>query len=301
MREVQGGWIFRVLHFNGASLFLVIIYYHVGRGLICGSWRLWKVWSRGIILFFLLIAEAFIGYVLPWGQMSVWGACVITSLLRVIPFVGDSVVVWVWGGLVVNRATLGCFFIIHYLLPFVILVVIGLHILFLHEIGRTSRGGRRDREFKVEFLPYFIFKDLVNLLLWRIFFILCFLAPFSLGDCENLKEANLIRSPIHIQPEWYYLAVYAILRAIPSKIGGVLSLVFSLVIVWILSFISFSSQRNNILAHRIILSWLGVIFLALTWLGRCPVESPFVVVGQVFTLLYFFCFFIVRRFWFCIW
>ena len=301
MRETNSGWILRLLHFNGARLFFICLFLHIGRGIIFNSFRLWKVWTRGIFLFILVMGEALIGYVLPWGQISVWGACVITRLLRVIPFVGNTLVIWVWGGFVVNRATLGCLFILHYLLPFIILASILLHIIYLHEIGRSSNTGRRDSEFKIKLFPYFILKDLLNLTLFGTFITLSCLTPFYLGDCENFKEANLIRRPIHIQPEWYFLFVYAILRSIPNKIGGVTALILSLLFIWTLCLLPRSRQRNYSHIQALIFSWFVVTFIVLTFLGASPVEIPFIRIRQTFTRIYFILLFTIHSFWLLFW
>ena len=286
IREIQRGWILRISHLNGASFLLVGLYYHIGRGLLYSSFRLWKVWSTGILLYLIIIGEAFLGYVLLWGQIRVWGAAVITSLVSVVPFVGESLVLWIWGGFIVNSATLKCFFILHYLIPLVVLVIVILHILFLHETGRTSSRGSIDSELKVKLHPFYIYKDSLNILFFGIFYLICFLYPFSLGDCENLKEANLMSSPVHIQPEWYLLFIYAILRAIPNKLGGVVALLIRIVVVWALIFISWNFQRNYLKMNSHILRWFIVVVLLLTWLGRCPVEYPFVTIGQVCTVTY---------------
>lgn len=301
IREVGAGWLFRVIHLNGASLFFVCLYAHMVRGLLLGSLRLWKVWVTGMILFVLVIGEAFLGYVLPWGQMSVWGACVITRLLRVVPLVGDSLVVWIWGGLIVNRATLGCFFRLHYLLPLIILVVVGAHVLLLHEVGRTRLGGSRDRETKLKFWPYLIAKDGVDLFLIRSLVLFCCLFPLLLGDCENLTEANLIKRPVHIQPEWYFLLVYAILRAIPRKLGGVIALCLSLVVIATLRRLSHFTQRNLIRTQKVIVRGIVVCVVLLTWLGSAPVEYPLILFGQVLTAAYFFMFLLNTILWFLFW
>lgn len=294
IREVQRGWILRIFHFNGASLLFVCLYYHIGRGITLGSFRLWKVWSTGIVLFFIVIAEALLGYVILWGQISVWGASVITILFRVIPFVGERLVLWIWGGLIVNRATLGCLLALHYLLPLVILVVIVIHILFLHETGRTRRGRGRDREIKIRFWPLFIVKDIINIRGYLLFGIFCLLLPFSLGDPENFKEANLIISPVHIQPEWYFLFVYAILRAVPRKVGGVLALAASLVFIWLLRSSFWKPQTNETRIFRILTSLIGASVIILTWLGASPVEYPLIGIRQIFTFIYLF---ILMRLW----
>lgn len=301
IREVGSGWFFRVLHLNGARFLFVCLYLHVRRGIVFGRFRLWKVWRTGIILLLLVIGEAFLGYVLPWGQISVWGACVITSLLRVLPWVGSVVVVWVWGGLVVNRATLGCFLILHYLLPFTMLVFVIFHILFLHETGRRGRRGATDRELKIKFFPYFVSKDAVDFCFIRRLVLFCCLLPFFLGDCENFKEANLINSPVHIQPEWYFLFIYAILRAVPNKLGGVVAIVASLLAIWALASTSWGEQRNWRIGLRVLVSLLIIVTVVLTFLGASPVESPLVLLRQVFTGVYFFFLIVILRFYVSVW
>lgn len=287
IREVNRGWLIRVLHLNGASLLLFCLYLHIARGLILGSFRIWKVWISGIILLVLGIAEALLGYVLPWGQMSVWGACVITRLLRVIPLVGEPVVIWIWGGLIVNRATLGCFFALHYFLPFVMLIIVGIHILFLHEVGSTSPRGRRDRETKIGFWPYLVVKDIINFIGIVRFFFFCIIFPFILSDCENFSEANLMKSPVHIQPEWYFLFLYAVLRAVPNKVGGVLTLCLCLIVVFCAGGVGEGRQRNVIKVCKGLTRGLVCVVIILTWLGSIPVEFPFGEITQRFTFMYF--------------
>lgn len=287
IREVNRGWLLRIAHLNGARLLFIFLYLHMGRGLLVGSWRLWKVWRRGMLLFVLVMGEAFLGYVLPWGQMSVWGACVITRLLRVVPFIGEQFVMWIWGGFVVNRATLGCLFMLHYLLPLVILGAVMVHLFLLHEVGSRNRVGRRDSERKVKFFPFYILKDLMNLVGWGRFLIFICWAPLILGDCENLKEANLISRPVHIQPEWYFLFLYAILRAVPNKLGGVVLLAFSLFCIWIICFSAYAYQGNWMRVRGGFLRGLAVIIVVLTFLGSSPVEPPFVFMRQLFTFFYF--------------
>lgn len=301
MREINRGWFLRVSHFNGARLFFVLLYLHIGRGLIIGRFRLWKVWTSGVILLLIVIGEALIGYVLPWGQISVWGACVITRLFRVLPYVGEILVTWVWGGLVVNRSTLGCLFMLHYLLPLIIIGGVIIHLLSLHERGSTNRTGGNDRELKLKFFPFFIIKDVVNLSCWGLFLTLICWLPLLLGDCENFKEANLIRRPTHIQPEWYFLLLYAILRAVPNKLGGVILLAFSLCCIWCLCLLPNSYQSNWIRINCVILRILFSIVVILTLLGTSPVEIPLVFIRQVVTLVYFLFFLCLRTLWLIRW
>jgi len=289
-RDVTYGWLLRSIHANGGSWFFICIYFHIGRGMYYGSYLAQHTWNTGVILLFLTMATAFLGYVLPWGQISFWGATVITNLLSAIPYVGKIMVEWVWGGFAVDNATLTRFFALHFLLPFAIAGLVVLHLLFLHETGSNNPLGlNRDGE-KVPFHSYYSFKDLVGFLI--ILFLLALLVLFSpqlLTDPENFIPANPLVTPVHIQPEWYFLFAYAILRSIPNKLGGVIGLVGSIAILFILPF-SHLGKFRSLAFYPInqVLFWSLVgIFLVLTWIGSCPVEAPYEQVGQVFTALYF--------------
>lgn len=289
-RDVTYGWLLRSIHANGGSWFFICIYFHIGRGMYYGSYLAQHTWNTGVILLFLTMATAFLGYVLPWGQISFWGATVITNLLSAIPYVGKIMVEWVWGGFAVDNATLTRFFALHFLLPFAIAGLVVLHLLFLHETGSNNPLGlNRDGE-KVPFHSYYSFKDLVGFLI--MLFLLALLVLFSpqlLTDPENFIPANPLVTPVHIQPEWYFLFAYAILRSIPNKLGGVIGLVGSIAILLILPF-SHLGKFRSLAFYPInqVLFWSLVgIFLVLTWIGSCPVEAPYEQVGQVFTALYF--------------
>lgn len=289
-RDVTYGWLLRSIHANGGSWFFICIYFHIGRGMYYGSYLAQHTWNTGVILLFLTMATAFLGYVLPWGQISFWGATVITNLLSAIPYVGKIMVEWVWGGFAVDNATLTRFFALHFLLPFAIAGLVILHLLFLHETGSNNPLGlNRDGE-KVPFHSYYSFKDLVGFLI--MLFLLALLVLFSpqlLTDPENFIPANPLVTPVHIQPEWYFLFAYAILRSIPNKLGGVIGLVGSIAILFILPF-SHLGKFRSLAFYPInqVLFWSLVgIFLVLTWIGSCPVEAPYEQVGQVFTALYF--------------
>lgn len=289
-RDVTYGWLLRSIHANGGSWFFICIYFHIGRGMYYGSYLAQHTWNTGVILLFLTMATAFLGYVLPWGQISFWGATVITNLLSAIPYVGKIMVEWVWGGFAVDNATLTRFFALHFLLPFAIAGLVVLHLLFLHETGSNNPLGlNRDGE-KVPFHSYYSFKDLVGFLI--MLFLLALLVLFSpqlLTDPENFIPANPLVTPVHIQPEWYFLFAYAILRSIPNKLGGVIGLVGSIAILFILPF-SHLGKFRSLAFYPInqVLFWSLVgIFLVLTWIGSCPVETPYEQVGQVFTALYF--------------
>nr|YP_010936463.1 cytochrome b [Morula spinosa]WKW54916.1 cytochrome b [Morula spinosa] len=289
-RDVTYGWLLRALHANGASWFFICLYFHVGRGMYYGSYLYLHTWNIGVILLFLVMGTAFLGYVLPWGQMSFWGATVITNLLSAIPYIGKMLVEWVWGGFAVDNATLTRFFALHFLLPFAMIGLAVLHLLFLHETGSNNPLGLNSDGEKVRFHSYYTFKDLVGFLV--VVFLLTMLALFSpqlLTDPENFIPANPLVTPVHIQPEWYFLFAYAILRSIPNKLGGVLGLAGSVAILFILPFThqgKFRSTAFYPLNQVLFWSYVG-IFSILTWIGMCPVEAPYEQIGQVFTALYF--------------
>lgn len=290
IRDVNYGWLLRTIHANGASFFFICIYLHVGRGIYYGSYLFTLTWFSGIALLLLVIGTAFIGYVLPWGQMSFWGATVITNLLSAVPYVGDIVVQWVWGGFAVDNATLNRFFTFHFLLPFVLSAVVIIHLLFLHQRGSNNPLGTKSEVDKIPFHPYFTVKDLTGFLVLLIALILLtLLNPNLLGDPDNFIPANPLVTPAHIQPEWYFLFAYAILRSIPNKLGGVVALLISILILAILPV--WHKRKFRGLSFYPINKWLfwfivGTVFI-LTWIGAKPVEDPYVIVGQVFTILYF--------------
>ena len=289
-RDVSYGWLLRALHANGASWFFICLYFHIGRGIYYGSYMYQHTWNIGVILLFLTIGTAFLGYVLPWGQISFWGATVITNLLSAVPYVGKILVEWVWGGFSVDNATLTRFYRIHFLLPFIIAAIRALHLLFLHETGSNNPLGLNRDSDKVPFHSYYSFKDLVGFIV--LFSILGFLALFRpqlLTDPENFIPANPLLAPEHIQPEWYFLFAYAILRSIPNKLGGVIGLVSSIAILFLLPFTHAGISRSLAfypLNQALFWTFIG-IFLILTWIGACPVEAPYEQIGQVFTVLYF--------------
>nr|AHC94330.1 cytochrome b [Nerita fulgurans] len=289
-RDVNYGWLLRALHANGASWFFICLYLHAGRGIYYGSYMNIHTWNIGVILMFLTMGTAFLGYVLPWGQMSFWGATVITNLLSAIPYLGPDLVQWVWGGFAVDNATLTRFFTLHFILPFAIAAFTVIHLLFLHETGSNNPLGINSDSDKIPFHSYYTFKDLVGFVL--LLFLLTLLVLFSpqlLGDPENFIPANPLVTPVHIQPEWYFLFAYAILRSIPSKLGGVVALVLSIAILFILPFTHLGKFRSTAFYPvSQVLFWTMVgIFLVLTWIGARPVEAPYEFIGQVFTVLYF--------------
>nr|ACO87510.1 cytochrome b [Mesalina brevirostris] len=295
-RDVQYGWLIRNLHANGASLFFMCIYLHIGRGLYYGSYMFFETWNIGVILLLLVMATAFMGYVLPWGQMSFWGATVITNLLSAIPYIGDTLVQWIWGGFAVDNATLTRFFTFHFLLPFLIMGVSMIHLLFLHETGSNNPTGLNSNLDKIPFHPYYSYKDILGATLMLLLLLsLALFSPNMLGDPENFSPANPLVTPPHIKPEWYFLFAYAILRSIPNKLGGVLALLFSILVLLIVPLIHTSKQRT--LSFRPLsqlLFWLLISdTLILTWIGGQPVEDPFIIIGQLASVLYFLIFLIL--------
>jgi len=289
-RDVNYGWLIRIIHANGASFFFVCLYLHTGRNIYYSSFTLTNTWTVGVILIFLVIGTAFLGYVLPWGQMSFWGATVITNLLSAIPYLGNFLVQWVWGGFAVRNPTLTRFFIIHFLLPFILAGGVLIHFLFLHQTGSNNPLGTNSNQDKIPFHPFFSFKDLLGVifLIWSLI-ILCLTAPFLLGDAENFSPANPLITPVHIQPEWYFLFAYAILRSIPNKLGGVLALVLSVSILFILPLTyNYKLQGNQFYFFNQTLFWLFVnLVIILTWIGARPVEEPYIITGQILTIIYF--------------
>nr|QTF66137.1 cytochrome b [Barbus balcanicus] len=289
-RDVNYGWLIRNMHANGASFFFLCIYMHIARGLYYGSYLYKETWNIGVVLLLLVMATAFVGYVLPWGQMSFWGATVITTLFSAVPYMGDMLVQWIWGGFSVDNATLTRFFAFHFLLPFIIAAATILHLLFLHETGSNNPIGLNSDADKISFHPYFTYKDLLGFVVMLLALtLLALFSPNLLGDPENFTPANPLVTPPHIQPEWYFLFAYAILRSIPNKLGGVLALLFSILVLMLVPLLHTSKQRG--LTFRPVTQFLFWTLVAdmiiLTWIGGMPVEHPFIIIGQIASALYF--------------
>jgi quinol-cytochrome oxidoreductase complex cytochrome b subunit len=301
MRDVNYGWLIRYCHANGASVFFIVVYLHIFRGLYYGSYmhpRGW-LWASGVLIFILMMATAFMGYVLPWGQMSFWGATVITNLFSAVPVYGGLIVEWLWGGFSVDQATLNRFYSLHYLLPFLIAGVTLLHLCLLHKYGSNNPLGINTDITSVSFYPYFYVKDFFSFWVFLFGYLsLVFFAPNMLGHPDNYIPANPMVTPAHIVPEWYFLPFYAILRSIPNKLGGVLAM-FGAIAVWLLlPIINISSSRSNIFKPLTSLNYWFIVsnFLILGWIGQQPVEYPFMEIGMFSTLLYFLLFLVIVPF-----
>nr|Q950C2.1 RecName: Full=Cytochrome b; AltName: Full=Complex III subunit 3; AltName: Full=Complex III subunit III; AltName: Full=Cytochrome b-c1 complex subunit 3; AltName: Full=Ubiquinol-cytochrome-c reductase complex cytochrome b subunit [Passer montanus]AAK50161.1 cytochrome b [Passer montanus] len=289
-RDVQFGWLIRNLHANGASFFFICIYLHIGRGLYYGSYLNKETWNIGVILLLTLMATAFVGYVLPWGQMSFWGATVITNLFSAIPYIGQTLVEWAWGGFSVDNPTLTRFFALHFLLPFLIVGLTLVHLTFLHETGSNNPLGIPSDCDKIPFHPYYTVKDILGFVLMLSLLVsLALFSPNLLGDPENFTPANPLVTPPHIKPEWYFLFAYAILRSIPNKLGGVLALAASILVLFLTPLLHTSKFRSMTFRPLSqILFWALVAnVLVLTWVGSQPVEHPFIIIGQLASLSYF--------------
>merc|ERR1712012_1366424 len=298
MRNVNNGWLIRYIHANGASMFFIVVYCHIFRGLYYGSYMHPRqlLWCSGVVIFILMMGTAFMGYVLPWGQMSFWGATVITNLATAIPLVGQPIVDWLWGGFTVNNVTLNRFFSLHFLFPFLIAVLALIHLALLHKDGSTNPLGVDTSVDTVPFYPYFVIKDLFAFFVFLFIFSgFVFYFPNAMGHPDNYIPANPLVTPAHIVPEWYFLPFYAILRSIPDKLGGVSAMGGSLLVLFLIPFTNTSEIRSTTFRPLFkICYWLLVAdFLILGWIGQRPVKSIFVIVGQIATVYYFLFFIII--------
>jgi ubiquinol-cytochrome c reductase cytochrome b subunit len=298
MRDVNNGWFIRYLHANGASMFFAVVYIHVARGLYYGSYQKPRgfAWVLGVIILILMMATAFMGYVLPWGQMSFWAATVITNLFSAFPVVGEPIVAWLWGGFSVDNATLNRFFSFHYLLPFLIVAAVLAHIVILHQNGSNNPLGINGSMDKVAFYPFFVIKDLFSwVLVFIVYFGFVYFAPNYLGHTDNYIEANPMVTPAHIVPEWYFLPFYAILRSIPHKLGGVIAMFAALLVLLLLPYLNTSEVRSSLFRpiHRMIFWILVLDYFILGWIGGCAPETPYLEIGQIATLFYFLYFLVI--------
>jgi quinol-cytochrome oxidoreductase complex cytochrome b subunit len=298
MRDVNNGWLIRYLHANGASLFFAVVYIHVARGLYYGSYQKPRgfVWVVGVVILILMMATAFMGYVLPWGQMSFWAATVITNLFSAFPVVGEPVVAWLWGGFSVDNATLNRFFSFHYLLPFLIVGAVLVHLAVLHQNGSNNPLGTNGSIDKISFYPYFVVKDVFSLIIaFIIYFGFVYFAPNYLGHTDNYIEANAMVTPAHIVPEWYFLPFYAILRSIPHKLGGVIAMFAALLVLLLLPYLNTSEIRSSSFRpiHRTFFWLLVLDYFVLGWIGGCAPETPYLEIGQIATFFYFFYFLVI--------
>nr|AIW06140.1 cytochrome b [Vespidae sp. MT-2014] len=298
MQDMNYGWFIRIMHMNGASMFFICMYLHIGRNIYYQSFNLIETWLIGVIIFLLTMMTAFLGYVLPWGQMSFWGATVITNLLSAIPYIGVNLVEWIWGGFSVNLPTLNRFYSFHFIMPFIILFLVIVHLTFLHKTGSMNPLGLNSNLNKIIFHKFFMIKDSITFLLLMLILILLILqSPYNLGDPDNFIKANSMVTPIHIKPEWYFLFAYAILRAIPNKLGGVIALMMSILILMIMPFTSTPQKikMNFNLINKMNFWMLTSNFLMLTWLGGQEIKSPFIEMSQIYSVMYF-SFFILSNF-----
>lgn len=290
VQDVNYGWLLRYIHANGASWFFICIYLHIARGIYYGSYLYLETWNIGVVLLVLVMATAFIGYVLPWGQIRFWGATVITNLLSAIPYVGKTLVEWIWGGFAVDNATLNRFFALHFLLPFLIAAASIIHLLFLHQSGSNNPLGINSNRRKAPFHIYYSFKDIVGfVILLATLTLIALYIPNILGDPENFIPANPLVTPIHIKPEWYFLWAYAILRSVPNKLGGVVAIFAAILILLVLPLMANHKRRGlTFYPGGQNMFWLlAGNTLLLTWIGGCPVEPPYELLGQIFTVRYF--------------
>nr|QNM39064.1 cytochrome b [Macaca nemestrina] len=289
-RDVNYGWITRYLHANGASALFICLFLHMGRGLYYGSYLLQETWNIGIMLLLMTMTTAFMGYVLPWGQMSFWGATVITNLLSAIPYIGTNIVQWIWGGYAIGSPTLTRFFTLHFILPFIIVALTTVHLLFLHETGSNNPCGISSDSDKITFHPYYTIKDILGLvlLLFALATLTLFL-PNLLNDPDNYIPADPLNTPPHIKPEWYFLFAYTILRSVPNKLGGVLALFLSIFILATIPMLHKSKQQSMMFRPLSqFLFWLLVAtLLTLTWIGSEPMTQPLITIGQVASMMYF--------------
>lgn len=289
IQNINNGWIIHNIHINGASFLFIFIYIHIRRGIYYSSFSLTKTWLLGVRIYFISIITAFLGYVLPWGQISYWGATVITNLITTIPYIGNTLILWIWGGFSINNATLNRFFSLHFIIPFLIIIIIILHLYYLHKTGSNNPLGTNSNLNKIPFHIYFTLKDILGFLIYLLIFSIIILQyPFIFRDPENFTPANPILTPTHIQPEWYFLFAYAILRAIPNKLGGVLALIISIIILYLPSLINLKTLSITFNPIAQLFYWLFINnFILLTWAGAQVIDPPFIQIRQLLSIIYF--------------
>nr|CCI69432.1 cytochrome b [Metacrangonyx sp. 2 MDMBR-2012] len=294
MENINKNWLIRYIHANGASLFFICLYYHISRNIFYYSYLYMHTWMTGVTIFILTMATAFLGYVLPINQMSYWGASVITNLLSEVPYIGPNLIELVWGSPSVHSPTIMRFFSFHFMLPFLIMGLTIIHIVLLHETGSKNPLGAKSTNNKYMFNPIFMFKDLLGFTITVVLFMLVsLLMPLTLGDDENFFNLNPYVTPIHIQPEWYFLFAYAILRSIPNKMGGIIALVASIFILYFLPYLHMSNMSSSYYPINKLMFFLFLINVSLlTWIGMSPVETPYIFTGQMLSLFYFMFYFI---------
>nr|YP_008992971.1 cytochrome b [Leptobelus gazella]AEE89609.1 cytochrome b [Leptobelus gazella] len=290
MRNINYGWMIRTIHSNGASLFFMCMFMHIGRGMYYSSYKYTQTWYSGMMIMMLTMATAFLGYVLPWGQMSFWGATVITNLLSAIPYMGEMLVNWIWGGFAVGNPTLSRFFSMHFILPFISTMIIIIHLFLLHQTGSSNPIGIKSQIDKMPFHPYYTIKDLMGMTSTLMLLLtLNMMEPYILSDPDNFTTADPMVTPVHIQPEWYFLFAYAILRSIPNKLGGVMALLMSIMILSIMPKsmkMKFKSLSFYPMSQMLFWTFLST-FILLTWIGSQPVEPPYINTGIMLTIMYF--------------
>nr|UZZ43917.1 cytochrome b [Ecnomus sp. XG-2021] len=301
--NVNNGWLYRIIHSNGASMYFICIYLHIGRNMYYETFNNMMTWFSGIFILFMSMATAFLGYVLPWGQMSYWGATVITNLLSSIPYIGNMITKWMWGGYSINNATLNRFFSFHFLLPFIITGLVILHLMFLHYNKSSNPINYMKKNDKIPFHPYYSWKDMMGMIIMIMMFMMFIMKyPYLLNDSDNFIETNPMITPPHIQPEWYFLFAYAILRSIPNKLGGVVALLMSICILFIMPFIPKKTIKGNsfFMMNKIMFWMFTINFFLLSWIGSMPVEAPFIMMSQTmstFYFLYFIIYMFLNKMW----
>nr|YP_007026829.1 cytochrome b [Metacrangonyx goulmimensis]CCI69519.1 cytochrome b [Metacrangonyx goulmimensis] len=301
MEDITKNWMIRYIHANGASLFFVCLYYHISRNIYYFSYMYIHTWFTGVTIFILTMATAFLGYVLPINQMSYWGASVITNLLSEVPYIGPNLIQLVWGSPSVNSPTIMRFFSFHFMLPFLITALTIIHIILLHQTGSKNPLGLKSTNNKYMFNPIFILKDLVGYaMVLFLFMFISLLMPLTLGDDENFFNLNPYVTPIHIQPEWYFLFAYAILRSIPNKMGGIVALAASIFILYFIPYLHLSAMTSPYYPLNKLIFYLYIMDVSLlTWIGMSPVESPYIFIGQLLSISYFAYYFISPFMNFC--